>query len=147
MYMNNLLREPDALEIAGEKIDVRRIKVPCYFLSAREDHIAPWRSTYLGARLMSGPVRFVLAGSGHIAGVVNPPAANKYGYWASSRKKLPEEPSAWLEKAGQKEGSWWPDWQAWIGKLDDTLVAARKPGDGELEIIEPAPGSYVAQRV
>jgi len=146
MYMKNLLREPDVLEIAGEKIDVRRIKLPCYFLSTREDHIAPWRSTYLGARLMSGPVRFVLAGSGHIAGVVNPPAANKYGYWVSSRKTLPDDPDAWLENAKHNEGSWWPDWQAWISKLDDTKVGARTPGGGKLETIEPAPGSYVAQR-
>ncbi|MDZ7840593.1 MAG: class I poly(R)-hydroxyalkanoic acid synthase [Gammaproteobacteria bacterium] len=147
MYMDNLLREPDALEIAGEKIDVRRIKVPCYFLSTREDHIAPWRSTYLGARLMGGPVRFVLGGSGHIAGVVNPPAANKYCYWVSARKTLPDDPDAWFEKARQVDGSWWSDWQEWITKLDDTRVAARKPGGGGLEVIEPAPGSYVAHRV
>jgi len=147
MYMENLLREPDALEIAGEKIDVRRIKVPCYFLSTREDHIAPWRSTFLGARLMGGPVRFALAGSGHIAGVVNPPAANKYGYWVNTRRKLPEDPDEWLDKAQAKDGSWWPDWQAWVNKLDDTKVKARKPGGGKLKVIEPAPGSYVAKRV
>ncbi|MFZ0486118.1 MAG: class I poly(R)-hydroxyalkanoic acid synthase [Arenicellales bacterium] len=147
MYMKNLLREPDALEIAGEKIDVRRIRVPCYFLSTREDHIAPWRSTYLGARLMTGPVRFVLGGSGHIAGVINPPAANKYGYWVSSRKSLPEGPDEWFDKAGQKEGSWWLDWEAWISKLDDTQVPARKPGDHKLKVIESAPGSYVAHHV
>jgi len=148
MYMENLLREPDALEIAGEKIDVRRIKVPSYFLSTREDHIAPWRSTYLGARLLGGPVRFVLGGSGHIAGVVNPPAANKYCYWVSRRKSLPEDPEEWFAKAQEKQGSWWLDWQDWISKQDDAEpVPARKPGDGELDIIEPAPGSYVAHRV
>jgi len=148
MYMENLLREPNALEIAGEKIDVRRIKIPCYFLSTREDHIAPWRSTYLGARLLKGSVRFVLGGSGHIAGVVNPPAAKKYGFWVNPRKTLPEEPEAWFEKAKHKQGSWWLDWQAWIDKQDDgEPVAARRPGDGKLKIIEPAPGSYVAQRV
>jgi len=148
MYMDNLLREPDALEIAGEKIDVRRIKIPSYFLSTREDHIAPWRSTYLGARLLKGPVRFVLGGSGHIAGVVNPPAANKYGYWISPRKTLPAEPEAWLDKADYKEGSWWLDWEAWISKQDDgEPVPARRPGDGGLDVIEPAPGSYVAKRI
>lgn len=147
MYMNNLLREPDALEIGGEKIDVRRIKIPCYFLSTREDHIAPWRGTYLGARLMSGPVRFVLSGSGHIAGVVNPPAANKYCYWVGTRKTLPDDPDEWFAKTRQKDGSWWSDWQAWISKLDDTRVKARRPGGGKLKVIEPAPGSYVAKRV
>jgi polyhydroxyalkanoate synthase subunit PhaC len=147
MYMDNLLREPDALEIAGEKIDVHRIKIPSYFLSTREDHIAPWRSTYLGARLLGGPVRFVLGGSGHIAGVVNPPAANKYCYWVSTRKTLPEDPDAWFEKAKQKDGSWWNDWQEWIGKLNDEKVDARKPGGGKLKVIEAAPGSYVARRI
>ncbi|MGA8262462.1 MAG: class I poly(R)-hydroxyalkanoic acid synthase [Arenicellales bacterium] len=147
MYMKNLLREPDALEIAGEKIDVRRIDIPCYFLSTREDHIAPWRSTYLGARLIKGPVRFVLGGSGHIAGVINPPAAKKYGYWVGTGKTLPEDPDQWFGKARQKDGSWWVDWQAWISKLDDTRVPARKPGDHKLKVIEPAPGSYVAHRV
>lgn len=148
MYMKNLLREPNALEIAGKKIDIGKIKVPSYFLSTREDHIAPWRGTYLGARLMKGPVRFVLGGSGHIAGVINPPAAKKYGYWVNTRKSLPDDPDGWFEKARQKEGSWWSDWQAWIEKLDDSeKVAARKPGGGKLKVIEPAPGSYVAKRV
>jgi polyhydroxyalkanoate synthase len=148
MYMENLLREPGGLEIAGEKIDVRRIKVPSYFLSTREDHIAPWRGTYLGARLLKGPMRFVLGGSGHIAGVINPPAANKYGYWMNDRKTLPEDPEEWFDKAKQKEGSWWLDWQKWIAKLDDSeRVGARVPGDGKLKVIEDAPGSYVAKRV
>lgn len=146
MYMENLLREPGALEIAGEKIDLRKVKVPAYFLSTREDHIAPWRGTYPGARLMKGPVRFVLGGSGHIAGVINPPAANKYGYWVSTRKTMPANPDDWFEKARQKEGSWWLDWQAWVEKFDETRVEARKPGDRTLDIIEPAPGSYVARR-
>jgi len=147
MYMNNLLCQPDALEVAGQRIDVRRIKIPSYFLSTREDHIAPWRSTYLGARLLGGRMRFTLGGSGHIAGVINPPAANKYGFWSTDNMTLPDDPDQWLEKAAQHGGSWWPDWQKWISGLNDEQVPARRPGDRELDIIEPAPGSYVAKRV
>ncbi len=102
MYLNNRLIQPDALTIAGTPIDLRRIKQPAYILSTREDHIAPWRSTYTATQLYSGPVKFVLAGSGHIAGVINPPAANKYGYWTHTRKV--KTPEAWLKGATHNEG-------------------------------------------
>jgi polyhydroxyalkanoate synthase len=141
MYLKNRLREPGALELAGVPIDVRLIETPAYFLSTIEDHIAPWKSTYAGARLLSGPVRFTLAGSGHIAGVINPPAARKYCHWVNER--LPETPEQWFETATQREGSWWPDWQAWVSAHGGGEVEPRIPGAGPLPALEDAPGSYV----
>ncbi len=141
MYQRNLLREPGGIVLDGVPIDLRRVAVPAYFLSTREDHIAPWRSTYAGARLFSGPVRFVLGGSGHVAGVINPPQTGKYGHWIGER--LPEDPDAWLETATHVAGSWWSDWARWIEPHAGGDTAARWPGEGELPVIEPAPGSYV----
>ena len=141
MYQQNFLAQPDAIELAGEKIDLRQVKVPAYFLSTREDHIAPWRSTYRGTQLLGGPNRFVLAASGHIAGVVNPPEGGKYNHWVNST--LPAEPQAWLEGATEMAGSWWPDWNRWVSALGPERVAARVPGEGGLAAIEDAPGSYV----
>jgi len=143
MYMKNALKDPGGIILGGVPIDLRKIRIPAYFISTAEDHIAPWKSTYLGARLLSGPVRFVLGGSGHIAGIVNPPAANKYGYW--TRDKLEQSPQAWQEQAQFHEGSWWTDWQAWIDRQNgDARVPARTPGKGKLKAIEDAPGSYVS---
>ncbi|MTJ84224.1 MAG: class I poly(R)-hydroxyalkanoic acid synthase [Telmatospirillum sp.] len=144
MYLRNLLREPGGITIGGVPLDLRDIKVPTYFLSAREDHIAPWKTTYLGAGLMGGPVRFVLSGSGHIAGVINPPKARKYGYWTNP--VLAPTADGWLEAAQQNEGSWWPDWDAWVSEFGGSRVPARHPGDGRLPVIEDAPGSYVKVR-
>ena len=127
-------------------IDLGQIKTPTYFISTIEDHIAPWKSTYLGARRLAGPVRFVLGGSGHIAGIVNPPAANKYGHWIGAAK-LPESADAWLGAAKQHEGSWWTDWQAWVSKFDARKVPARDPRDGKLKVLEDAPGSFVKFRL
>lgn len=143
MYQENLLKEPGALKLEGSRIDLGRVQVPVYFLSTREDHIAPWQSTYRGTRLFSGPVRFVLGASGHIAGVINPPVANKYGYWTST--ELPEESDAWLEGAERHDGSWWSDWDGWVGEFAEGEVEAREPGNG-LAVLEDAPGSYVAVR-
>jgi polyhydroxyalkanoate synthase len=146
MYMKNLLRAPGGIELGGEPIDLSKVKVPAYFISTIEDHIAPWRSTYKGATALGGKVRFVLGGSGHIAGIVNPPAANKYCYWTNP--KLVEAPEAWQEAAKRHEGSWWSDWQAWIGELNGgETVPARVPGEGGLKAIEDAPGSYVTVRI
>ncbi|CAG0959289.1 partial polyhydroxyalkanoate synthase, partial [Rhodocyclaceae bacterium] len=147
MYMKNLLKEPGGVTLAGVPIDLSKIKVPCYFISTIEDHIAPWKSTYLGAKIVSGPVRFVLGGSGHIAGVVNPPAANKYGYWVSSAKELAETSEEWLAGAQQQPGSWWTDWQAWVTQLEDAKVPARDPAKGKFKPIEDAPGSYAKFRL
>ncbi len=141
MYQENLLREPGGIELAGQPIDLRLVRVPAYFLSTREDHIAPWKSTYRGTHLLGGENRFTLAASGHIAGVVNPPESGKYSYWSSTT--LAPTPEAWLSGATEIAGSWWPDWHRWILAHDKEEVPARQPGAGKLPAIEPAPGSYV----
>ena len=147
MYLANRLREPGGITLGGVPIDLRKIALPAYFVSPVEDHIAPWKSTYLGARLMSGPTRFVLGGSGHIAGIVNPPSAGKYGYWTREGETLPESPEAWRSEAAPHEGSWWNDWRDWIAGLNGPdRVPARIPGEGALPAIEDAPGSYVSVR-
>jgi polyhydroxyalkanoate synthase len=144
MYQDNKLIEPggpDAIELLGVPIDLSRVKTPVYFLSTREDHIAPWTSTYAGTQLFSGPTRFVLTASGHIAGVVNPPAAGKYSHWTNAN--VPTTPFAWLRRAKEVPGSWWPDWAKWVARKAGPKVAARTPGDGKLKALEDAPGSYV----
>jgi polyhydroxyalkanoate synthase len=140
MYVRNALRDPGGVTLGGVPIDVSKIKQPAYFISTAEDHIAPWKTTFEGAKLLSGPVRFVLGGSGHIAGIVNPPAGNKYCFWTGA--KPAGDPDAWLDQAKQNPGSWWTDWGAWIAKHAGPRVSARAPGDGKLEIVEDAPGSY-----
>jgi polyhydroxyalkanoate synthase len=144
MYHRNLLKEPGGITLADVPIDLRQVKTPTYFLSAREDHIAPWRSTYAGTQIFKGPVRFVLGASGHVAGVVNPPAANKYGYWTND--VLPPEPEAWLAGAKRHDGSWWVDWARWAADYNGPSVPARVPGDGNLKPIEDAPGAFVKLR-
>jgi polyhydroxyalkanoate synthase len=109
MYMKNLLRVPGGITLAGVPIDLAKSNVPTYFVSAIEDHIAPWKTTYQGPLVIGGRSRFVLSGSGHIAGMINPPSAKKYGYWTND--KLPESAEAWLEGAKQHEGSWWTHWR------------------------------------
>jgi polyhydroxyalkanoate synthase subunit PhaC len=143
-YLENNLAKGE-MEIAGVKIDLRKIKVPIYNLATREDHIAPAKSVLEGSPLFGGPVRFVLAGSGHIAGVINPPEKKKYQYWTGG-KPTGGDLDAWLAKATEHPGSWWPDWLAWIKDKDPKLVKARKPGGGKLKPIEDAPGSYVKVR-
>jgi len=144
MYIKNLLAKPGGIELAGVPIDLTRVRTPLYFASTLEDHIAPWRSTYAGARLFTGPVRFVLGGSGHIAGIINPPAAGKYGYWTNSKR--PDEPEQWFKGASQHPGSWWPDWAGWIAQHGGDKVPARLPGKRGLKAIEDAPGSYAKMR-
>ena len=144
MYQGNLLRVPGGLHLLGQDIDLGRITVPAYFLSTREDHIASWTSTYRGTQLLGGGKRFVLAASGHIAGVVNPPEGGKYSHWINGT--LPESPEDWLAGATEMAGSWWPDWQRWVAALDAAEVPARVPGTGALPALEDAPGSYVRVR-
>ncbi len=144
MYLENKLAQPDGLEFGGVKLDLRKIKVPTYLISTREDHIAPWEATYKATQIYSGPMRFVLSASGHIAGVVNPPAAGKYCYWTNDGDTSPD-PVKWLEGAEQHEGSWWPDWDKWLKPLAGAKnVPARQPGDGKLKALCDAPGTYVA---
>ncbi len=141
MYQENLLCKPGGIELAGQKIDLHRVKVPAYFLSTREDHIAPWKSTYRGTHLLGGKNRFTLAASGHIAGVVNAPEGGKYSFWTND--SLPQDPETWFASATEMAGSWWPDWQRWILTHGKDETPARRPGDHKLKTIEPAPGSYV----
>jgi polyhydroxyalkanoate synthase len=143
-YFENALTK-GKMEIEGVKLDLKSVKVPIYNLATREDHIAPAKSAFLGSKFFGGPVKFVLAGSGHIAGVVNPPGKSKYQFWTGSK---PGRGSleAWLGKAKEHPGSWWPHWIAWIKSHDKTMVAAREPGGGKHKPIEDAPGSYVKVR-
>ena len=141
MYQQNDLVKPGGVELDGVALDLKKIKVPSYMLSTREDHIAPWKSTYRATQIFSGPVRFVLAASGHIAGVVNPPESGKYSHWVQD--ELPPEPDAWFKGATELAGSWWPDWQRWIVAQDKAMVPARIPGAGALPALADAPGTYV----
>jgi polyhydroxyalkanoate synthase len=147
LYKGNKLAEKGGISVAGTPIDLDRVATPAYIQAGREDHIAPPESVWKIMEHFAGPKRFVLAGSGHIAGVVNPPAAQKYCYWTNDR------PCGTLEKfiegASEHKGSWWPDWLAWLKKQDAATVkadGARIPGKGKLEAIEDAPGSYVRAR-
>ncbi len=145
MYQDNELAKPGGITLAGVPIDLGKIRIPAYFLSTREDHIAPWKSTYRGTQLLGGTQRFVLAASGHIAGVVNPPEGGKYSHWIN--EDLPPDPEAWLGSATEMAGSWWPDWQRWVTSFGKAQAAAREPGTGKLKAIEDAPGSYVQVRL
>jgi polyhydroxyalkanoate synthase subunit PhaC len=143
MYQQNLLARPCGISLAGTPIDLSKIRTPTFVLSTHEDHIAPWKSTYAATRLYSGPVKFVLSGSGHMAGVISPPGG-KYGHWANDN--LPPSPDEWFGGATPQQGSWWPVWDEWVAQLDSARIPARAPGVGRLPIIEDAPGSYVRVR-
>jgi polyhydroxyalkanoate synthase len=145
MYLENRLIAPGGLEMLGVPIDLRKITIPVYQLSTKEDHIAPWQSTYAASQLYRGPYTFVLSGSGHIAGVINPPPSKKYGYWTNAEN--PTNPDDWLAGASQHEGSWWPHWAEWVKPFAGDRVPAREPGSGPLKALEDAPGSYVKVRV
>lgn len=144
MYQNNNLVKAGGIILKGTPIDLRCVDTPVYMLSCREDHIAPWKSTYAATRLFSGKVRFVLGASGHIAGVVNPPEARKYGYWTNNQKA--DTPDNWLTDAKQHKGSWWTDWIGWLKPKSGPDVPAHDPEQGPLKPLEPAPGSYVKVR-
>jgi polyhydroxyalkanoate synthase len=141
MYQQNDLVKPGGIELDGVALDLRKIKLPTYILSTREDHIAPWTSTYRATQIYGGKIRFVLAASGHIAGVVNPPEAGKYSHWVN--EEMPPEPEAWFKGATELSGSWWPDWHRWIVAQDKAQVPARVPGAGGLPALCDAPGEYV----
>jgi polyhydroxyalkanoate synthase len=143
-YLNNALSK-GKMEIAGVKLDLKKVKAPLYNLATREDHIAPAESVFLGSKYFGGPVTFVLAGSGHIAGVVNPPGRHKYQYWTGGKAGTGTV-EGWLKVATEHPGSWWPHWLEWIKAQDATEVPARQPGDGALTPIEDAPGRYVRVR-
>lgn len=128
------------LTIAGTRLDVHKVKIPVYELATKEDHIAPARSVFAGAQLFGGEVEFVLSGSGHIAGVVNPPDKVKYQYWTGGKRAKTLE--QWLAAAKEHPGSWWPHWAEWLSERSGEWTVPREPGEN-LGIIEDAPGSYV----
>jgi polyhydroxyalkanoate synthase len=142
LYLDNRLREPDALTMAGVPIDLSRIAMPTYVLASREDHIVPWRSAYANTGLVGGDVAFVLGASGHIAGVINPPQPVRRNYWVNDL--LTDAPDDWLARAQAMPGSWWPHWAQWLAAFGGAKRAARKAvGSAAHPPLEPAPGSYV----
>ena len=152
-YLENNLKEPGKLTVCGEKVDLGSITAPAYIYASREDHIVPWEGAYRSTQLLKGPsgtrsksVRFVLGASGHIAGVINPPAKKKRSHWIGG-SALPLEAATWFDKATEHPGSWWTDWCDWLASHAGKQIAAPKsPGNREHKIIEPAPGRYVKQK-
>ena len=140
---NNLIR--GRMKLAGRDLSLGDVTIPVYNLAAREDHIAPARSVFLGCRFFGGEVEYVMAGSGHIAGVVNPPSAKKYQHWTGGKPEGDFE--RWIANATENPGSWWPHWQAWVERQDARMARARKPGGTKLKPITDAPGDYVRVRV
>lgn len=145
MYLENQLVVAGGIELDGVKIDLSKIKTPLYMISTHDDHIAPWKSTYHLTQRVSGPVKFVLGGSGHIAGIINPESANKYGYWTNDKK--PADPDAWFAGAENHEGSWWQDWKKWAARQAGAKQALPTMGNGQYKPLEPAPGSFVKTRM
>jgi polyhydroxyalkanoate synthase len=146
MYQKNLLSQPGGIVLDNVPIDLRNIRIPVYIQAGKEDHIAPVRSVYKATQLFSGPVRFMLAGSGHIAGVVNPPRNKKYQHWLNETDRNPPTLAEWQAGAKEFPGSWWNDWDKWLSALSGPKVPARVPGTAGLPAIEDAPGSYVKVR-
>ncbi len=144
-YLQDELKQPGKLTVCGEKLDLGAIKAPVFIYASREDHIVPWKSAYASTRVMSGKKRFVLGASGHIAGVINPPAKKKRNYWIN--EALPADADTWFDGATEVPGSWWPEWSGWLAPLSGVQVAAPKsPGSRKYPAIEPAPGRYVRQK-
>ena len=142
MYLQNELKKPGALTVCGQKLDLGAIKAPFYIYGSREDHIVPWTAAYRSVRLVKGRRRFVLGASGHIAGVINPPAQRKRSYWTN--EDLPSDSEGWLASATEHQGSWWPDWTGWLAAHGGAMVAAPKRyGSRAHPVLEPAPGRYV----
>ena len=147
LYRDNKLVQPGAMSALGTPIDLRKVETPTYIQAGREDHIAPAESVWKLREHLSGPIRFVLAGSGHIAGVVNPPSAQKYQHWINEGEAANLD--QFIAGATEIKGSWWPDWLAWLHGHGSKTVPAdgpRIPGGGNLKAIEDAPGSYVKTR-
>lgn len=145
IILDNALTKPGALKIGGNPIDLKGIRTPLFFVSLRDDHVAGWQDTYRGASRFEASKRFILGGSGHNAGTINPPAAKKHGYWTNP--EMPADAENWFKNAKRNEGSWWPEWADWLKERSGGEVAARAVGDGPLPILEAAPGSYVKVRL
>ncbi len=145
-YQDNKLCQPDALTMLDTPVSLKRLRMPTFVFSAREDHIVPWRGGYKSARALGGKVTFVLGASGHIAGTINPASKGKRSYWVNP--KQPADAEKWFIEAQELPGSWWPEWTRWRRPHAGKLVAARKtPGDGKKKAMEPAPGRYAEERI
>ena len=145
MYLENNLRTPGRLAMCGVPVDLGRVDVPAYVLATREDHIVPWKTAYASTQLLKGRIEFVLAASGHIAGVINPAAKNRRSFWLNGAP--PPDGEAWLEGASSRPGSWWPHWSAWLEPFGGERVPARQqPGGAGYRELEPAPGHYVKEK-
>jgi len=146
-YLENKLKQPGALTVCGVPVDLGAIQAPVYLYASREDHIVPWQSAYMSTAVLKGPKRFVMGASGHIAGVVNPPAKKKRSHWTGPAHKFPAKAEEWLASATEHPGSWWTDWADWLKPHAGALKAAPKtPGSRQYKAIEPAPGRYVKQK-
>jgi polyhydroxyalkanoate synthase len=144
-YLQDELKQPGVLTVCGEKLDLGSVKAPVFIYASREDHIVPWKAAYASTRVMKGKKRFVLGASGHIAGVINPPAKNKRNYWKNGQ--LPDGAEAWFDSATEVPGSWWGEWAGWLKPVGGKLLAAPKAqGSRKYPPIEPAPGRYVRQK-
>jgi polyhydroxyalkanoate synthase len=145
LYLQNELRVPGQLTTCGEKVDVGAIKAPFYLYASREDHIVPWDAAYRSTQIIKGKKRFVMGASGHIAGVINPPAKGKRNYWTNER--LVERAEDWFDAAAEHPGSWWTDWSKWLaGHAGKKVGAPKTPGNRQYKAIEAAPGRYVKQK-
>ena len=146
-YLENNLIKPGKTEVCGEKIDLRKVNLPMYIYGSREDHIVPIGGSYASTQVFPGKKRFVMGASGHIAGVINPPAAKKRSYWTGPAGKFPKTAQAWQEIATENAGSWWPDWSAWLKSYAGKQITAPKAyGNSKHKAIENAPGRYVKAR-
>lgn len=146
MYLENAFCKPGGVTVRGTPIDLRTIDHPTCFVSAIEDHIAPWKSTYAGARLLAGPVKFILSRAGHVAGIINPPGPRQYGHFTGPEPRTVDA-EGWFAAATPHEESWWGEWARWMADHGGDMVPARVPGAGGLPVLEDAPGSYVAKRI
>ena len=148
-YLENKMRHPGALTVAGVSLDLQAVKLPTYVYASREDHIVPWKTAYETTQILGGPIRFVLGASGHIAGVINPARRNKRSHWVppAGQRKLPRNAQDWFDAATEQPGSWWTDWAQWLAQQAGPDIAApKKPGNARYKPIEPAPGRYVKLR-
>jgi polyhydroxyalkanoate synthase subunit PhaC len=145
MYLNNELKVPNRLKMCGTPVDLSKINCPAYLYASKEDHIVPWKSAYGSTQILTGPKKFVLGASGHIAGVINPPEKKKRNYWTFDQ--LPKNPNEWFDQAQSIEGSWWPDFITWlIGYSGKKIKANNTLGSKKYQPIEAAPGTYVKEK-
>jgi len=146
-YLENNLVVPGKVTVCGEPLDLRRVDTPAYIYASKEDHIVPWEGAYRNTQVLAGPKRFVLGASGHIAGVINPPAKKKRSHWIANGAALPAKAQSWFDKAGEHAGSWWTDWAEWLqGHAGKQIAAPKALGNRKYKPIEPAPGRYVKQK-